>query len=90
MPTSWNNPAQIDNYLGNNMSNGDALVFEAHLLLNPELVDKMQWQQKTYMLVQSYGRRQLKQEIEAVHQQLFTHTKHSRFSQKIMALFKKL
>lgn len=90
MPTSWNDTLQIDHYLNNKMDHGDALVFEARLLLSTELADKMQWQQKTYTLVQSYGRLQLKQEIEAVHRQLFNHTKHSRFSQKIMALFKKL
>lgn len=87
MPTSWNNTLQIEQYLDNNMSHGDVMVFEARLLLNPDLADNVQWQQKTYTLVQSYSRQQLKQEIEVVHQQLFTHTKHKRFSDKIRALF---
>lgn len=89
MPTSWNDTVQIEKYLGNNLHNGNALVFEARLLLQPELADKMQWQQKTYTLIQNYGRMQLRQEIEMVHQQLFTDTKFRRFSQKIKALFKK-
>ena len=87
MPTSWNNALQIEQYLHNNLDHGDALVFEARLLLQPELADDMQWQQKTYTLIQSYSRSQLKQEIEMVHQQLFTHAKHKRFSEKIRALF---
>ena len=45
MPTSWTNTLQIEKYLGKGMSNGDALVFEAHLILDPDLADKMQWQQ---------------------------------------------
>ena len=87
MPTSWNNTLQIEQYLHNKMGNGDALVFEARLLLNPELTEKVQWQQKTYALIQSYSRSQLKQEIELVHQEIFTHAKHQRFSDKIRALF---
>ena len=69
------------------MAHGDKLVFEARLLLDPELAGNVQWQQKTYTLIQSYSRYQLKQEIEMVHQQLFTHAKHQRFSEKIRALF---
>ena len=87
MPTSWNDTLDIEQYLDNQMDHGDALVFEARLLLNPELADNVQWQQKTYTLVQGYGRRQLKQEIDVVHQLLFTHAKHKRFSEKIRALF---
>ena len=89
MPTSLNNTARIDRYLHKKMSTGDALVFEAKLILQPDLTDDMYWQQKTYNLVQNYGRMQLKQEIDIVHQQLFTDSKYNRFSQKIKALFKK-
>jgi hypothetical protein len=87
MPTSWNNTIQIEQYLSNNLNNGDALVFEARLLLNPELADKVHWQQKTYTLIRGYGCQQLKQEINEVHRHLFTEPKHRRFSQKIRALF---
>jgi len=87
MPTSWNDTLQIEQYLDNSLKHGDALVFEARLLLNPELADNVQWQQKTYTLIKGYGRRQLKQEIDAVHRQLFTDPKHQRFSQKIRELF---
>jgi hypothetical protein len=66
---------------------GDALVFEARLLLDTELREKMQWQQEAYRLVKVYGRDQLKQEIEAVHQKLFTEPEHLSFSQKIRRLF---
>ena len=88
MPTSWNDTIQIEKYLGKSRSNGDALVFEARLILDPDLADKMHWQQKTYALIKNYGRQQLKQEIELVHQQLFTQKEHQSFGQKIKALFK--
>lgn len=89
MMTSWSETEQIEAHLSGRLDTGDALVFEARMLLDPELSDKMIWQQKTYGMIQSYGRRQLKREIEAVHQQLFTQLEHSSFSQKIRRLFTK-
>ena len=88
MPTSWNDTVEIEKYLGKNRSNGDALLFEARLILEPGLADKLEWQQKTYTLIKSYGRMNLKQEINLVHEQLFTQIEHTSFSQKIKALFK--
>ena len=88
MPTSWNDTVQIERYLGKMGNNGDALLFEARLILEPGLADKLEWQQKTYTLIKNYSRTHLKQEIELVHQQLFTQTEHTGFSQKIKALFK--
>jgi hypothetical protein len=88
MPTSWNDTVQIERYLSRNGNNGDALLFEARLILEPDLADKLEWQQKTYTLIKNYSRTHLKQEIELVQQQLFTQTEHTSFSQKIKALFK--
>ena len=66
---------------------GDALVFEAKLLLEPELREKTRWQQEAYRMIKLYGRDQLKREIEAIHQKLFTQSEHMSFSQKIRRLF---
>ncbi|HEY0244880.1 MAG TPA: hypothetical protein VGC01_04900 [Mucilaginibacter sp.] len=87
MTTSWNETEQIETYLNGFNDNGEALIFEAKTLLDPSLQDKIYWQQKTYELIQRYGRKQLKQEIEAIHQQLFTKPEHSGFRQKIRLLF---
>jgi hypothetical protein len=51
--------------------------------------DKMHWQQKTYQIIRQYSRGQLKQEIEAVHQKLFTEPEHLNFRQRIKKLFSK-
>ena len=88
MPTSWNDTVQIERYLSKKCNNGDALLFEARLILQPDLADKLEWQQKTYTLIKNYSRTHLKQEIELVQQQLFTQIEHTSFSQKIKALFK--
>lgn len=89
MMTSWNETKQIEAYLLGTANTGDALVFEARLLLDERLADKVLWQQKTYSTIKHFGRTQLKKEIELVHQQLFTQPKHMGFSQKIRLLFSK-
>lgn len=78
---------QIDDYLFKYAGEADTLLFEARLILQPELREKLHWQQKVYELVGQYGRRQLKAEIEAVHQQLFNAPEHRSFAQKIRAFF---
>jgi hypothetical protein len=89
MRTSLLETEQIESQLMRTTEPGDALVFEAKLLLDPELKDKMYWQQKTYNIIRQYGREQLKGEIEAVHRQLFNDGPHQSFRQKIMRLFSK-
>ena len=89
MRTSLTETQQIEAHIMRPSEPGDALVFEARLLLEPELKDKMQWQQKTYQIIRQYGREQLKQEIEAVHQKLFTEPEHLGFRQRIKKLFSK-
>jgi len=87
MRTSLIETEQIEAHLMRRSEPGDQLVFEARLLLAPELHEKMQWQQEAYCMIKLYGRNQLKQEIEAVHQRLFTQKEHLSFSQKIRRLF---
>jgi hypothetical protein len=89
MRTSLIETEQIEAHLLRLAEPGDALIFEARLLLSPELRDKLYWQQKTYNVVKQYGRQQLKHEIEAVHRQLFNTTEHTGFRQKILRLFSK-
>ncbi|WP_184549622.1 hypothetical protein [Mucilaginibacter sp. FT3.2] len=87
MRTSLNNTAQIEAHLLNRQQPADALLYDAKLLLNNDLQLDVTAQKQVYRLVQQYGRRQLKQEIEAAHQQLFTQPEHLSFKQKITRLF---
>lgn len=90
MTTSWNETQQIEAVLMGAAKSGDALLFEAKLILDNELAEKVIWQQKTYAAVKQYSRWQLKAEIEAVHEQLFTKAENQSFSQKIRQLFSRL
>jgi hypothetical protein len=89
MTTSWNETKQIEAHILGTASTGDALLFEAKLMLDNDLADKVMWQQKAYATIQQFGRRQLKKEIEQVHQQLFTQAAHVNFADKIRRLFSK-
>jgi len=89
MRTSLLETEQIESHLLRRAEPGDGLVFEARLLLDPELKDRVLWQQKTYNIIRQYGLDQLKQEIESVHQKLFNEARHYSFRQKIIRLFSK-
>ena len=88
MKTLWNETWQIELHLSGKANTGDALLFEAQLILDPALRDKVLWQKSTYAIINNYGRAQLKNEIEAVHEKLFTDIEHLSFRQKIRRLFK--
>jgi hypothetical protein len=88
MRTSLNRTKQIDDHLLNRYSVEDNLVFQALQILDPGLKIDVMWQKKTLYFIRQYGRRKLKAEIDAVHQQLFNKPIHLRFRYKILNLFK--
>jgi len=77
----------IDEHLFNNGSTENALLFDAMRIINPVLNEQIAWQKHTHKIVQQYGRKQLKAEIEAVHQQLFKEPEHKSFRQRILRFF---
>ena len=77
----------IDDYLFNKIPQGDKLVFDARLILNPDLADGLFWQKQTHAIVTNYSRKKLQTEIESVHQELFNAPDHKSFRQRIANLF---
>lgn len=88
MKTSWSDTQKIEAYL-QEKEPSEKLVFEAELILRPQLADTLAWQQQVYAMVTHYSRKQLKAEMETVHQRLFTTAAHVGFREKILALFRK-
>ena len=88
MKTLLNKLQQIEGFILQTNNPGDKLLFEAHLLLDDNLHQDVNLQKNAYAIINQYGRRKLKADIETVHQQLFTQTKHQRFREKVLALFK--
>ena len=89
MRTSLNDIKHIDDYLLQYAGKSDRALFEDRLILQPALQENLAWQQKTYDIIKQYSRRRLKEEIESVHQQLFTEAEHIPFRKKILAIFSK-
>ena len=89
MRTSLNEIKLIDDYIFHKGTVEDRLLFDAMLIISPGLNNQMEWQRKTHAIVEQYGRKKLKAEIEAVHRQLFTNPVHLTFRQKILDLFSK-
>jgi hypothetical protein len=89
MRTSLNEIKQIDDHVLKQFPPDEALLFEAKLIINPELKHEVMWHKQTLKLVQQYGRNNLRAEIDAVHQKLFGLPEHEGFRQKIMRLFRK-
>jgi len=89
MRTSLNEIKLIDGYIFNSNRTEDALLFDALLILNPELPDQVMWQKKAHAIVRQCSRKKLKAEIEAVQQQLFENPAHQSFKQRILSLFSK-
>ncbi|WP_342328485.1 hypothetical protein [Pedobacter sp. FW305-3-2-15-E-R2A2] len=89
MKTSWNELRLIEDYLKANVEPADQVLFEARLILQPELKDSVYWQERTYGMIQQYGRQQLRSEIAKVHEKLFSAPEHQSFRQKIRKLFRK-
>ncbi|WP_285057483.1 hypothetical protein [Pedobacter ginsengisoli] len=88
MKTSLNDTRLIEAHLLGKATAEERVLFEARLILQPDLKQSMYWQQKTCHLVKLYGRQQLKKEIEQAHQKLFSSaTPHQSFRQKILRLF---
>lgn len=89
MRTSLNEIKMIEDHLANRLNGEEELLFQARLILYPTLKDHVRWQEKVYSLVKSYGRRKLKEEIEEVHQKMFSAPEHEGFRNKIFNLFTK-
>lgn len=88
MRTSLNNIKTIENYLSGQMLPGDALLFEANMLLNSDLINDIQHQQETYAVIRQYSRQKIKDEIAAVQKIIATAPQHRGFMQHITNLFK--
>lgn len=87
MRTSLNEIKIIEDYLFRNMKGEDAALFEAQLVLSSELAEKVQLQKKVYHLIHQCGRNALREEIETIHDKLFSRPRHSTFQKRVLKLF---
>lgn len=88
MKTSWPDVRHIDDYLHGHLSDTDATVFEACLILDPALAQKVKEQQAVYRYITLYGRKTLKAELENTFRHMQAEPEHRSLFQKIHGLFK--
>lgn len=87
MRTSLIEIAQIESYLNAECSAEESVLFEAKMLLNKEWNEKVLLQKKAHRLIEEYGDRQLKNELELIHQRLFRQAKYRSFKEKVFQFF---
>ncbi|MEQ8470054.1 MAG: hypothetical protein RIC35_02660 [Marinoscillum sp.] len=63
------------------------MLLEAKQQLDPSTAEHINWQKITYQAIVQFGHIQLKQDIQLVDQQLFSHKKHKSFRAYIRSLF---
>ena len=89
MPTLSIETREIEAYLSGAQYPEESLIFQAKLVLQPGLAEKVKWQQQTYRLLQLYSRQKLRAEISEVESTLFNDAAHLSFRQKVFRLFKR-
>ncbi len=88
MRTSLNEIRDIEAYLMRDTTPEDGVVFEARLILDPELADRVKAQAQACELVRLHGRRQLRADLDALHAELFGSAQHRPFARRILRMFR--
>jgi hypothetical protein len=86
MKTSLNEIKQIDDHITGQLSDGEKLVIDARMIIDPVLRFNINLQRKLYALVKVYGRRSTRSEVVNVQDKLFQDTK---FRNEILTIFSK-
>jgi hypothetical protein len=88
MRTSLNEISDAERYLFKQLSTEESLLFEAKMLINPLLRLNVSIQKKVYSLIRLYHRKKLKEEFEAIHEDLFNQPEKRAFQESVHQLFK--
>jgi hypothetical protein len=87
MRTSLTEIKQTEAWLQGKLAPAEALLFEARQLTNPLLRLQVALQQQAIKLAGLYHRQKLQEEVEGVHQRLFSSPDKRSFQQQIQQLF---
>jgi len=82
-----NNILETEQYLTGQLAPEDRLAYEARLIIDSDLKAQTHWQEHTYQVVRAYGRMQLRNNLEQLHEQLMTEPQHKSFRNKIRNIF---
>lgn len=88
MRTSLNEIKLIADYLDGNLNPDDRLVFEARLLLEPELLLNVSLQKQIYLGLEEYHRQRMKAALSDWHDEFMASPGKINFRNRILNLFK--
>ena len=89
MKTSLNNMEETEDFLSGRLSADESLHFKLRMLLDPVWRKNVAFQQKTYSIIHAYARKKMKEEIQAVHDKIFSDPHRAAYHQQVWELFKK-
>jgi hypothetical protein len=61
---------EIDQYLFHDMSGADRLVFQARMISQPDLKEKVRLQQKAHAFLRWFGRKEKKEQLTSIYNRL--------------------
>ena len=74
----------IDRYILHTMTGADRLVFQARMLLQPELKERVGWQRKAHAFLQWASRKEKKEELTSLYTRLMNDAS---FHRQITSIF---
>lgn len=87
MRTSLSEITETEKYLQGQLGPEDSLLFQVRLLVDGELRANTFFHKMVHRLVSLYRRKQLKGEVEAVHEKLFHNPAKADFRDRVMKNF---
>jgi hypothetical protein len=87
MRTSLAKIKEQDDFLSGRLSPEEEALFQAKLIIDAPLRLDLFLLKRTLALVQLFSRRQLRAEIEQVHETLFSGAEHADFQQQVREIF---
>ena len=75
---------KIEKYLWHQLSDEDKLHFENSMIIDPSLADKVEAQKYVHRLIRIFSRRQQRNKLECIYQQLLQETS---FAQQLKNIF---
>lgn len=87
MRTSLKNIKTIDDFYRGILAPEEAVLFQANVLLNPDLAKDLQLHINTHAAIRDYSRQVLKKEIEAAGNKFFNAAQHQGILAYVWSLF---
>jgi hypothetical protein len=87
MRASLNEIAETELFLSQQLNHENALVFEARLLVNPQLRINTAIQRSIRLAIRLFLRKRLKEELAEIHHELFSDPEKVVFQKKVLNYF---